>query len=91
MKVIKCCIGYALVASAIVLALDVIGILLLLFMLATPATVLGWDIGKELSRILAQWCVAIGSVVLVPGVIGWIIFFANRDSLGTNKNRKDVK
>lgn len=88
MKALKYGIGYAFVASAIALALDVIVLILLLFSLVVPATALGWGFCKELSRILSQWCVAIGSVVLVPGIIGWAIFFTNKDCIGTGKNRK---
>ena len=91
MKVLKYVVAYMLVGSSIVLALDVIALLLLLFGLATPATVLDWGYGKELSRVLAQWCVAIGSMTLLPGIAGWVIFFKNKDRIGAGKNRKGKK
>jgi hypothetical protein len=91
MKVLKNVIASALVYSAVVLALAVIALLLLLFCLATPAAVLNWQTGKDLSRVLAQWCTAVGSITLLPGVVGWVIFFATKDSIGSGKKRKDVQ
>lgn len=91
MKVFKTVIAFVLVSSAVLLALDIIVLLLLLFCLATPATVLEWQTGKDLSRVLAQWCTSVGSITFLPGVAGWVILFANKDRIGQGKTRKDVK
>lgn len=91
MKVLKYGIALALVSCAIVLALDVIGLVLLLFLLDIPAAVLNWREAQHVSGEIARWCTVIGSVTFLPGVIGWIIFFANKDRVSASKNRKDVK
>lgn len=88
MKVLMYCIGYALVISGIVLALDVIGMILMLFLLDIPSVVLDLKDVLHLSSVIFRWLVAIGSVTFLPGVIGWIIFFANKDRIGTGKSRK---
>lgn len=91
MKVLKYSIGYAFVVSAIVLALDVIGMILMLFLVDIPAVVLDLKDVLHLSSVMFRWLVAIGSVTFLPGVIGWIIFFKNKDRIGTSKTGKDVK
>lgn len=75
------------------LALDVIALVLLLFLLDIPATVLDWKEAMHVSGEIARWCTVIGSVTFLPGVIGWIIFFKNKDRIGQGqgKTRKDVK
>lgn len=73
------------------LALDVIGRVLLLFLLYIPATVLDWKEAMHVSGEIARWGTVVGSITVLPGVIGWVIFFANKDRVGTSKNRKDVK
>lgn len=91
MKVLKYGIAFALLSSAIVLALDVIALVVLLFLLDIPATVLDWKEAMHVSGEIARWCTVIGSVTFLPGVTGLVIFFANKDSIGPNKNRKDVE
>lgn len=91
MKTLKYCIGFTSVVSAVVLALDVIGMVLMLFLIDVPAVVLDLKDVLHLSSMAFRWLVAIGSVTFLPGVFGWIIFFANKDQIGTNKTRKDAK
>ena len=91
MKVFKYCIGYAFVVSAIVLALDVIGMILMLFLLDIPAVVLDLKDTLHLSSVIFRWFIATGSVTFLPGVIGWVIVFANKDRIGAGKTGKDVK
>lgn len=91
MKALKYCIGCAFVVSALVLALDVIGMILMLFLLDIPAVVLDLKGALHLSSEIFRWLVAIGSVTFLPGVIGWIILFANKDRIGISKTRKGAK
>lgn len=91
MKAVKYCIGCAFVVSAVVLAMDVIGMILMLFLIYTPAVVLDLKDVLHLSGTVFRWLVAIGSVTLLPGAIGWIIFFANKDHIGTTKTRKETE
>lgn len=91
MKILKYCISFALVASAIVLLLDAVFLTLVTTTILVPAEMLNSSTGREVARILARWGLAAGSITFLPGVIGCVIFFKNKNRSGQGKARKGVK
>lgn len=91
MKVLKYGISFALVASAVVLLLDAVFLTFVTTTTLIPAELLNSSTGLEVARILARWGGAVGSITSLPGVIGWIIIFKNKDRIGQGKTRKDMK
>lgn len=93
MKVLKYGISFTLVASAVVLLLDAVFLAFVTTTILIPAELLNSSTGLDAARILARCCASVGSITFLPGVIGWIIFFKNKDRIGQGqgKTRKDVK
>lgn len=67
MKILKYCISFALVASAIVLLLDAVFLTLVTTTILVPAEMLNSSTGLEVARILARYGLVAGSITFLLG------------------------